>query len=67
MVQELELAKAAVESIKTFRRLTNGRERLASALLLGVALEEALDQGLNEKDIVDRVYSIARDRTHDLI
>ena len=55
-VSEVELAREATETIERFRRLTNGRTRLASALLLGVAIDEAASQGLPETVMTERVF-----------
>lgn len=66
-MEETELAEAYSKAIEIFRRLTSGRLRLAAALLLGAAIEEAFDQGLTETAMTERIFQIARDRERAMV
>lgn len=61
-ITEADYARAANEAIETFRRLTSGRKRFASALLLTAAIGEAASQGLTETVMTERVFQEFRDR-----
>ena len=61
-ITEADYARAVLDTLEIWRRLTTGRPRLASALLLTAAIGEAASQGLTETVMTEKVFQEFRTR-----
>lgn len=59
---EIDLAKSANEAISAFARLFPTLPRRATALHVGVVLEEAMEQGFTEEVLFEMVIQISKSR-----
>jgi hypothetical protein len=57
-----DIGIAMTVTIRIWSRLAMGHLLLASQLLLGAAIEFAMDQGVDAKDMINRICAIEADR-----
>ena len=65
-MDETMLAKASLEAISLFERLPTSK-RSAALLMWSAALELCLEHGVDERSLVDSIYSVARARELEIL